>query len=125
MGSSLHTGHDHHIPFTVGNVVIRRGVGDARASGDAQTWVVRGVRDCVGIGARTQVLSKLVASRVLAHFIDGHRMAATMNLEGHLSTLLNRHFLWSEMVVLIGARIRGAADGAGLQARRWANRPGW
>jgi hypothetical protein len=44
------------------------------------------------VGAGTKSLSDLVASRVLADFINSDCMATVMYLECHLSALEDRHF---------------------------------
>src|SRR5262245_4834804 len=67
--------------------------------------VGRRLCDCGGVLARAQELSKLIASRVLADFIDGECMAASVYLKSYLPPFDNRHFFRREMVILVRARV--------------------
>src|SRR6185503_17352204 len=92
---TLGSGDDHHVTVAVRNRMCRGGVRGVSAWAD----VVPRVGDRSGIVTGTYDLADLVSHRVFADFIDRHRMAAAMNLEGDLAFLLNGHLLWCEVVV--------------------------
>lgn len=108
MGSGLDSGDDHHITMAVGDVVVARRVGDARAAWDTETWVIRGVRDCPGIDSRTQVLAEFVASRVLLG-----QASAPSSWPGEGGSLLraSRAYLLDAGCAAVGSMPAGATFG--------------
>ena len=69
------------------------------------------VFDGARVLAGAKELSDLIARRIPADFVESHRVATAVHLKRNLSTPDNRHFFRREMVDLVGARVRGAADG--------------
>src|SRR6476660_211264 len=92
-----------------------QGVGVLRA----QVAGVSGrIRERLGIGAGTQILSQFLTGRVLVHGVNHDAVAAVVYLERDLPSLHDRDFLGRQVMQLVGARIRRTADSTGLKAWR-------
>jgi hypothetical protein len=92
--------------------------------GEIKTRVQPGVLRPIEV--RTQVLSDVVASGVLAHFVDRDCVTTAVHLERHFPTLEDRHLFRIEKVPLICAGVAGATNDAGCRrapspgkASRW------
>jgi hypothetical protein len=113
-------GDDHDVTMAIRDLMLRAGIGGIQVA-----RVELGGSDTGRVDALAKELADLVASRVLADFVDRHRVAAAVDLKRHLPVLADRHFLGRQMVDLICARVAGAADGTALKAwsrAQWTSR---
>src|SRR5262245_47791589 len=87
----------------------RFGRGGVRAV-PAGARMVRGIGDGLRVKARTQLLTDLISSSVLADFVDSDRVPTAMHVEGDFPTLEDCHLFWIEEVPFVRTRVARSAD---------------